>query len=242
MRNIIPSFYTVYDNQRDYTLGIICEARPIRPAPERAYEETEVRGRGTFYKDLGHFKDIEIIVAYNFLVDDPDEWQEVFHKVKRWLLGAEDQTLYFSDDLSCYYQVKRMPTILNTEQQVKRKGRFEASFICEGLPYVKDGMKEIEIGQSYDQFMNPYGVLAYPLYRITGNGACTFSCSVYRLNCEVDGELYIDSEKKLVYDKNGYQNAKTRGSLDKLYLTAGYNKFEVSEGFTLYITPRWRRL
>ena len=69
------------------------------------YRETEILGRnGKVYEDLKTYGDIIIPVEFNFIEYDPNEFNERFRKIKRWVNNIKDEKLKFSDDFFAILQ------------------------------------------------------------------------------------------------------------------------------------------
>lgn len=241
MREIIPSFYIIYGNQRDYNVGVICERRPSIPSPSRAIQTIERPGNTPLTLDLGYWEDIDITVEYNFHSRNPNEWNEYLSAARRWLLGNQEREMIFSDDLSKFYIVKGWPVIGETEREIKQKGHFDVTFTCEGLMYLVDGKKPLE---SFNEVTNIYTDPAQPTYIITGEGMCTLTVNGKTMTANVGQNMTIDTKRMIAYrtDNGEVNNTEVTGDYEDMVLQPGENTITVTNGFDLQVIPNWRTL
>ena len=89
---------------------------------------------------------------------------------------------------------------------------------------------------------NPYEI-AYPIYKITGEGECTLVVNDGKMVANIGQNLTIDTGRKLAYREDGtLSNTSVTGDYDNLILIEGRNKIEITDGFELKVIPNWRRL
>lgn len=238
---------------------------PEIPSPEDDIEEVVLKGRdGALHIDNKRRKPIEIEIEFNY-IGDAEKWAQTWRVAKKWL-SAKDAPLAFPDDPEYYYHVYYVKLGANNHV-TKRIGRFTATFIC--APYMLLKAGKIERKQELSQVFlftaagNPIMDAAgnqvfstcmsmttlnaldtcHPLYRIVGNGICSFSVNGNWMYANVQGELIIDTELQAAYREDGVKmNQKVTGDYTKLYFVPGKNEIMTGSDFDFYITPRWRSL
>lgn len=233
------TFHIFYNGESCKGIGLSVVGRPQIPVPEREYDTVKVEGRdGELHRDKGTYKDIEIKINFNFVSKTPDVWAQDLRKVKKWLYSGKDKRLIFSDDPEYCYMVKRA-VMSDSERAVRRVGKFEIAFTCEGYMYRIDGQDEKEIG---DYLYNPY-MIAQPIYKVYGNGTITLEVNGNQVTAEVDGQLNIDTKLGICYNAaNEISNASLTGEYKGLYLKEGDNSFNYTAGFSVVLVPNWREL
>ena len=119
-------------------------------------------------------------------------------------------------------------------------GNFTATFLTkDGLRYLESGLGEMKARDVVD---NPYEI-AYPIYKITGEGECTLSVNGGEMVANVGQNLTIDTGRKLAYREDGtLSNTSVAGDYDDLILIEGRNKIKITDGFELKVIPNWRCL
>lgn len=232
------NFFVIYNGQMNTEFNVSVRYRPDMPTPAREYETIKVEGRdGELYEDKGTYADITIEIDFNFKAE-PDEWQERFRKIKKWLYGENDRRLIMSDDMEYFYNVKRVQ-IETAERVIKRIGRFTAKFTCEPYAYTKGGyiITELE-SELVNQFEK-----AYPTYYIYGSGEMELTVNGNTVTAAVDGSLTIDTKLGLCYNAGQViENAALAGDYDNLTLPEGTNTFAYTAGFEVRIKPNWRSI
>lgn len=223
--------------------GIRCEdcgiqpvTRPNIPAPQRDIEVLEIPGKsGILTKDNQRYGPIEIPVEFNFF-SQPDEWGTVFRNAKRWLSGSGD--LEFSDDPDYFYKVYYV-VVSDSEREMKRIGRFTATFTCDPFSYLKDGRREYGIS---DVLYNPYST-SHPVYKIMGEGVCYLTVNNKSMRANVGQNLTVDTDRMIAFREDGtINNIAMSGDYDDLYIKEGDNQISITSGFTLKVIPNWRSI
>lgn len=217
--------------------GLQVKKRPSIPAPSRRVTTIQVAGRsGKMVIDDELFDDIVIPVQFNFLSKNPDTWMEAFRKAKQWL--RNDGNLSFSDDEDWFFYVKYIQ-IADTERTTRRLGNFTAEFTCDPYMFARSG----EIERTPEECRhNPY-MISHPLYRIIGTGSGTLYINNNSIAFTSPGELKIDTEMMITSDGSGtLRNAAINGDYSDAYLLEGENDIDISAGFTIAVTPRWRTI
>ena len=254
-----------YAGVRAESLGIYVVRRPDIPAPEYDMEAIVIPGRdGVLHKDNHRYHPIEITIEFNYL-EKPEAWAEKWRHVKRWL-SARNARLCLSDDADYFYHVYavRLETNARTAREL---GTFSAVFTCDPYQYLKTGEMEQEqdladadllaadgspiLETGGEQILttcrmavlqNPFDGCC-PLFRITGEGTCSFSVNGNWMEAAVDGEIFIDTEREAAYTPKGeLAGRKVSGDYRAMRFLPGHNELTTSGDFTIYITPRWREV
>ena len=217
--------------------GFKITRRPDIPSTAKDYEEHNIPGRdGALYEDLGTVQDIEIEVSCNYIAK-PEEWGTRWRSIKKWLLTAH-QFLVFSDDVDYCYRIKKIDLTTN-ERQVKYSGQFTVIFTVEGYLYLTSGQKQY----SYSQVLKNDYEATYPVYYLTGQGNCVLTVNGNQCNCNVGGNLIIDTYLRLTYRQDGtLRNTDIDADYDDLKLIEGNNTITITNGISLNIMPNWRCL
>ena len=218
-------------------IGIAVTTRPSIPSPTRQYNEIEVKGKsGKLYEDLGTYTDIDIIVKCNFVSNTPEEWNDVYRKVKRWIQSKTK--LKFTDDLLYFYSINKI-TIDSTIRGLQIVGVFDLIINCKPHMYLESGLEEMEIASSiYNNHEE-----ARPTYKILGEGLLTLTVNGIAVTANVGQNLIINTEKGLCYRTDGtHNNIALTGDYKDLYLKEGSNTFTWTSGFAITVVPNWRCL
>ena len=166
-------------------IGIAVSTRPSIPSPTRQYNEIEVKGKsGKLYEDLGTYTDIDIIVKCNFVSNTPEEWNDVYRKVKRWIQSKTK--LKFTDDLLYFYSINKI-TIDSTIRGLQVVGVFDLTINCKPHMYLESGLEEIPIVSNIYNNNEE----ARPTYKILGEGLLTLTVNGIAVTANV-GQNLID--------------------------------------------------
>lgn len=217
------------------SIGMEVVRRPNIPSPQMRYTTYTIPGRdGTMYSAEGTLEDIEIDIEFNF-ISKPENWSGTLAKARKWLLSGPGK-LILGDDSDFFYAVKKVE-IGAAERPCHEIGKFTATFTCSGYRYYRSGEYEYKSVE-----YNP-GVIAHPIYIITGNGECTLTVNGNSITAEVIDNIIIDTDLMLTYRKGGkLANTSISGQYEDMYLMPGDNIVTISDNFELKIKPRWRCL
>ena len=217
--------------------GVAVTTRPQIPTPKQRAEYVEVAGMdGTLRVSDGTFEDIVIPVQMNF-VRSVKYWHETARDVRNWLFGSG--ILKLGNLNGWHYRVKAI-TLSDIENINKMGGQFTAEFLCEPFQYQDGGNEFLPLAQV---LINPF-FRCQPVYLIEGSGNATLTVNGNEWTANVTGgSIYIDTEKKLVYNANK-QNRRTAtsGEFKDLILENGVNTISISSGFSLKVKPNWRSI
>lgn len=231
-------YFIEYNEKLNTDVNIAVETRPSIPSPIMEYEEVEVPGRdGLLYIERGYIN-IEIVISFNFISKDPDEWTNDYRQIKKWLLGHGNRKLKLSDDTDVYYKVEKVE-IETPERIIRRCGKFNVIFTCEPFTYLEEGALEVQLSN----YMYNENSISKPRYVISGEGLLTINVNGKTVKANVGQQLIIDTELGLCYRSDGsINNIALNGAYEDLYLQEGENTFEWTSGFNINIVPNWRCL
>ena len=225
-----------YGDTWDIDLGLHAKTRPDIPVPERNIEVTEDKTLTTsLTRDYGTYKDIEIVIEYNFISREDFEMKSI--AIKRWIYNCKSKILILSDSTDYYRKVKKV-TIETITRSKKYLGTFKLTFRCDPNLYVVNGLNSIVVN-STKNIKNNYAI-SKPIYAINGEGMCTLTVNNNSVTVNVGQSIIINTEKELVYKNDSSMTNISTGKYKDLYLLEGNNTVTVSNGFTLSIVPNWR--
>ena len=152
------------------SLGIYAKDIPDIPAAVRKEKTVDIPGvDGTLILLEGGYESTEIKVDFNF-IGDSDRWDERFGLAKKWL-SKRGGLLRLGCDPEHYYKILKVK-VDDGKRITERVGNFTATFLTkDGLRYLESGLGEMSASDVVD---NPYEI-AYPIYKITGEGECTLA-------------------------------------------------------------------
>lgn len=210
--------------------------RPSIPSAIRNVEEQTVPGmNGSVFFDYNTYQSITIEIEMNFKTT-PNNWNNRTSEMKQWIVGQGK--LYLSDMQSEFYKVKRA-YISKSERSSKNVGTFTAYFVCDPFKYSDEGQELINNPGT----LTNSGFESEPLFLIAGSGLVTLTVNDNSVKANISDGITIDVEKEIAYRDTGeLSNISVSGDYGDLKLKSGTNVVAVSEGFTLKMIPRWRRL
>lgn len=227
-----------FDNE-DYGFEII--KRPKIDFPIRRYSETEIKGHdGMYYVDENTVDDITFTLECNFIEEQLNEYRDRLREVDRWLRYTleENNKLILNNDDEYYYKViKYNINSVDYEDGFYEINKFNIEFTVEGYKY-KTSNKKIKVNNFY---RNPCD-LSKPKYFLIGNGKCSLNVNGNVVNCNVNGQLIIDTEHDKILNSDGsYAIGKTDiKHMQDLYLKHNKNNITISDKFELYMIPNLR--
>jgi len=231
--------YTVIYNGIDCrNIGLKVVKRPDIPIPARRITSVTIPGRsGDLHIDDGTYEPIEITIKFNFLTH-PDDWGSILRQVREWLRGEKDKRFFLGDDGCYYYKVEYTQVEDGAERQVKQLGVLDVVFVCDPYQYETVGDRAIPLPCR----LHNSGETSRPQYKITGEGMCTLTINGKSVTANVGQELTIDTDLMIAYRAGDVQNTALLGDFEDLYLTPGQNILEITDGFSVTVTPRWRHI
>lgn len=238
--NVFESSFGKVKHSREFIITTDGYAKniPDIPAAVRKEKTVDIPGMdGTLILLEGGYESTEIKVDFNF-IGDSDRWDERFGLAKKWL-SKRGGLLRFGCDPEHYYKILKVE-VDDGKRTTERVGNFTATFLTkDGLRYLESGLGEMPASDVVD---NPYEI-AYPIYKITGEGECTLVVNDGKMVANIGQNLTIDTGRKLAYREDGtLSNTSVTGDYDNLILIEGRNKIEITDGFELKVIPNWRRL
>lgn len=231
----MSKYFIIYGDKTNLDFNLYITKRPTKPSTEMEYEEVNIVGGETLYREK-YYKDIEITIPFNFASKSPNVWENEFRNIKKWL-NVKAEILKFSDDLDMYYKVKKVK-IDSSERNVKKVGKFNAIFTCSPYVYLVDGKNE----RNLTNYIYNDGYIAQPIYRITGEGFLKLNVNGEEVQINVGQELIINTELGLCFRNGISSNVSLKGNYKDLFLKEGDNTFSWNGNFKIYITPNWRCL
>lgn len=219
--------------------GLYPVRRPNIPPAKRKFEKYDIKGTdGELLILSDNYDDVVFSVGFNYMSKNPDKWHQTYRNFRQFL--KRKNTLRFSDDQDYFHRIK-MIEIEENERTSLRIGRFTVKFTVEPFYYLKMGQKEFTINKE-TSFVNYYEK-SFPIYRITGEGFATLNINGKEIQCNVSGNLYIDTKLQISYKDDGSNaNTSISGDYDDMVFVEGDNTISISDNFTLSITPCWRCL
>jgi len=241
MRAMYHKFFLIYNNKSSLDLNLKIPKRPSIPLPKRQYNETPIEGRdGSLIEDLETYEDIKIPVNFNFI--DRINMNDSARKVMLWLSNIEDDSLSFTDDLDFYYRVKKIE-YTDIERQIKVKGTFTITFVCEPFRYYRrNDIITIE-ASPFNLYAPDFNYSSKPLMKVYGSGDITLTINNEDvLLFDISDHIIIDSVLEEAYsDTFENLNNKMKGEFPKL--TSSINSIDWIGNITnIEITPNWRSL
>lgn len=235
-------YFLVFNNLsslRDLDLRII--KRPNIPYPKRRYEIFELQGiDGQEVEDLGTFDDVKIDVEFNFI--DRANINIKATKILNWLNNINDYKLSFSDDSERYRKVK-MIECTDIERQLRVKGSFTVSFICDPFKYYIESSLITIKANNYSIYSNELVYNAKPSVKVYGSGDITLTINNKDIILKgISDHIILNSILMEAYNDN-VENLNNKMNGEFPILQAGLNTISWIGNITkIEITPNWRTL
>ncbi|WP_315112899.1 distal tail protein Dit [Clostridium intestinale] len=235
-------YFIVFNKLNSLDLGLKVIKRPNFPLPKRRYETFDIQdGDGQLVEDLGTFEDVKVDVEFNFI--DRDNIHIKVTKILNWLNKVNDYDLYFADDLERHYKVK-MVEYSDIERQLKVKGIFTISFICEPYKYYnQNSLISITTNNASFYSINELVYNAKPILKIYGSGDITLTINNEDVLLKsISNHIILNSTLMEAYNDNvDNLNNKMNGYFP--ILKSGLNTISWIGSVTkIEITPNWRSL
>ncbi|QLY82229.1 distal tail protein Dit [Clostridium intestinale] len=234
-------YFIEFNNLNSLDLGLKVTKRPNFPLPKRRYETHDIQdGDGQLVEDLETFDDVKIDVEFNFI--DRINIHIKVTKILNWLNKIDDYKLYFADDIERHYNVK-MIEYTDIERQLKVKGIFTISFICEPYKYYNQNNLISITTNNYSFYSNELVYNAPPLIKVYGSGNVTLTINNEDILLKsISGHIILNSILKEAYNDNiDNLNDKMDGYFP--ILKSGLNTLSWIGSVTkIEIIPNWRTL
>lgn len=235
-------YFIVFNKLNSLDLGLKVTKRPNFPLPKRRYETYEIQdGDGDLVEDLGTFEDVKVDVEFNFI--DRENIHVKVTKILNWLNKIDDYNLYFADDLERHYKVK-MVEYTDIERQLKVKGIFTISFICESYKYYnQNSLISITTNNASFYSINELVYNSRPLIKVYGSGDITLTINNEDILLKsISNNIILNSTLIEAYsDTVENLNNKVNGEFP--ILKSGLNNISWIGNVTkIEITPNWRSL
>ena len=191
--------YFYFNNNSSESFKVILSDFPELPFVQEEIKSVEVGGKdGTLTKRTGKYKDLLISLECELL--DIENYNEAIRNINNWLSEIEDNRLFFLDNPSKCYKVKKVTTG-NIKNELKIYGAFTIEFTCYPFIYSTEEY-EIEISNN-SEFYYSGDIETYPriiLSGCRGDIQITINDITTQFN-STDGEIVIDYPQAL--DKEG---------------------------------------
>lgn len=235
-------YYIVFNNLNSLTdLNLKVTKRPNFPLPKRRYEVYDVQDMdGQLVEDLETFEDIKLDVEFNFI--DRSNIHIKVTKILNWLNKINDLNLYFADEIERHYKVK-MVEYTDIERQLKVKGIFTVSFICDPFKYYNENNLVTITTNNYSMYGNDLIYNGKPLIKIFGSGDITLTINNRDTILKaINNHIILNSTIKEAYNDT-IENLNNKMKSDFPILQAGLNTIKWMGNVTkIEITPNWRSL
>ena len=191
--------YFYFNNNSSESFKVILSDFPELPFVQEEIKSVEVGGKdGTLTKRTGNYKDLLISLECELL--DIDNYNEAIRNINNWLNDIEDNRLFFLNNPSKCYKVKKVTTG-NIKNELNIYGAFTIEFTCYPFIYSTEEY-EIEISNN-SEFYYSGDIETYPriiLSGCRGDIQITINDITTQFN-SADGEIVIDYPQAL--DKEG---------------------------------------
>ena len=191
--------YFYFNNNSSESFKVILSDFPELPFVQEEIKSVEVGGKdGTLTKRTGKYRDLPIILECELL--DIENYNEAIRNINNWLSEIEDNRLFFLDNPSKCYKVKKVTTG-NIKNELNIYGAFTIEFTCYPFIYSTEEY-EIEISNN-SEFYYSGDIETYPriiLSGCRGDIQITINDITTQFN-SADGEIVIDYPQAL--DKEG---------------------------------------
>ena len=191
--------YFYFNNNSSESFKVILSDFPELPFVQEEIKSVEVGGKdGTLTKRTVKYKDLLISLECELL--DIDNYNEAIRNINNWLNDIEDNRLFFLDNPSKCYKVKKVTTG-NIKNELNIYGTFTIEFTCYPFVYSTEEY-EIEISNN-SEFYYSGDIETYPriiLSGCRGDIQITINDITTQFN-SADGEIVIDYPQAL--DKEG---------------------------------------
>lgn len=191
--------YFYFNNNSSESFKVILSDFPELPFVQEEIKSVEVGGKdGTLTKRTGKYKDLLISLECELL--DIENYNEAIRNINNWLNDIEDNRLFFLDNPSKCYKVKKVTTG-NIKNELNIYGTFTIECTCYPFVYSTEEY-EIEISNN-SEFYYSGDIETYPriiLSGCRGDIQITINDITTQFN-STDGEIVIDYPQ--VLDKEG---------------------------------------
>ena len=191
--------YFYFNNNSSESFKVILSDFPELPFVQEEIKSVEVGGKdGTLTKRTGKYKDLAISLECELL--DIENYNEAIRNINNWLNDIEDNRLFFLNNPSKCYKVKKVTTG-NIKNELNIYGAFTIEFTCYPFIYSTEEY-EIEISNN-SEFYYSGDIETYPriiLSGCRGDIQITINDITTQFN-SADGEIVIDYPQAL--DKEG---------------------------------------
>ena len=156
--------YFYFNNNSSESFKVILSDFPELPFVQEEIKSVEVGGKdGTLTKRTGKYKDLLISLECELL--DIENYNEAIRNINNWLNDIEDNRLFFLNNPSKCYKVKKVTTG-NIKNELNIYGAFTIEFTCYPFIYSTEEY-EIEISNN-SEFYYSGDIETYPRIILSG--------------------------------------------------------------------------
>lgn len=206
------------------------------PAAGQNYSSTGIPMRdGELVESKSYRSNIEITcnIAIDLSNDRELSIRKVMRDLKVWLTGKG--RLSFTDNAEAFYEVLQT-LVSGLTQEMPYFGTATVTFLARPSEYIREGLARRAASKV---IFNPY-CRCHPVYEIYGEGVCELVVNGVVVTANVGQNLCIDTDRQLSYRTDGTSmNTAVKCDYTKLWLDHGKVAITATEGFEVYVIPRW---
>lgn len=264
----MPKSYIEFDGHRSTEFGMTIEELPTSSHAERRGDLYQIAGRnGSFVREDGTYENYEQAYAFNLRnISSPRDSYQSARDVALWLLGSTGFCRLEDSYEPEFYRMARYAGPLDVESVLRRYGRGTMVFDCQPERFLKSGETAItaledvhSLEHETYELINPTGMVARPLIRVTGYGGVHFAVhpegaaplvirtavgttrTVINIDCNSYAVTYADgtdaSAEMTFVDSEGYPEFPTLQAGTNVVENIPFNGGGLIE--SLEIVPRW---
>ncbi len=232
--------FLVFKEQSSLDLGLYISEKGSYKGASRDITYTSVPGRsGDLITDNGRYKNITIPYKMTLLNTTEQEFCDLAHRIKGWLLAEAGYFPLWDSYDSKYFRLASYSDEVDVEQELRELGSLDLDFECKPYKYSFEGQKTVVFTAAGTLFNAEY-FTALPYIKITGRGTVTLNINnASFLFTDIDGYIEVDSDIMNAYKGTSPQNSKMT-STDFPKLLPGSNTISWTGAVEkVEIVPRW---
>lgn len=233
----------IYNNQESNKVyGLYLENIPTFPSLNAIYETTDLSGRDGSLNIFDKYPDLEIQIDF-ILICSRKEILSKKNRIIAWLNSSSNKELYYSEDSSTFYNVKKV-NLTDFKPEGSKVWKFSVTFTVEPFSYLIEGKEIISLTRATSIYNGKSTYISKPYIKIYGSGDINIiinnRTTIFK---GIDGFIEIDSKEMNCYkningDINNYNNLMY--SYKFPYLDPGENNVSWSGNASkIEIIPRW---
>lgn len=236
---MLSIIYSNKDSKKDYNLYL--EEVPNFPVANAQYETIDIPGRDGSVNIFEKYPDLVIPIKFVF-ISGRDFWIRK-SSITQWLNSKANSPLYYSEDKSMFYNVKKIVLSDFTTEGNKIR-RVAANFTIESYMYLYEGNEIIEINSPTKIYNGRATHISLPYLKIYGSGDINLNINNRVTQFKnISDFIEIDSKKPNCYKTiNGIITNSNDSMFSSIfpYLDPGENEISWSGNLSkIEIIPRW---